>query len=156
MKKVIWLAAVVVLVSVTGLLPFAGTDIAKLHPVEVLIVSKNEDDLLLQTDSGMVGTGNNVEEALESLRLSSAGNIFLDTANYLIISPDIAKEITSLSDYLRPACQVYHLEGKGKVAEIGKYLECHPSQITVLDYLQGKMNIPLLIMEGESIRIEQG
>ena len=155
MKKVIWLVAVIVTVAITGLLPFAGTDIAKLHPVEVLIVSRSEDGLLLQTDSGMLGTGKNVEEALQTLRLSSEGNIFLDTANYLLISPDCTEEIVTLWNYVRPACQVYHFKGEGKYEKIGKYLESHPSQTTVLGYLQGEINVPMLIMEEESVRIEQ-
>ena len=155
MKKVIWLVAVIVTVAITGLLPFAGTDIAKLHPVEVLIVSRSEDGLLLQTDSGMLGTGKNIEEALQTLRLSSAGNIFLDTANYLLISLDCTGEIVTLWNYVRPACQVYHFKGEGKYEKIGKYLESHPSQTTVLGYLQGEINVPMLIMEGESVRIEQ-
>ena len=59
------------------------------------------------------------------------------------------------SDLVRPACQVYHFKGEGRYENIGKYLESHPSQITVLGYLQGKIGVPTLIMEGERVRIEQ-
>ncbi len=156
MKKVILLVAVIVIVTITGLLPFAGTDIAKLHPIEVLAVSRAGGILRLQTDSGMLGSGENIEEALQNLRLSSAGNIFLDTANYLLIAPDCTEEIVTLWNYIRPACQVYYFKGDGKYKEIGNYLESHPSRATVLGYIQGEADIPLLIMEGESVRIEQG
>lgn len=155
MRKVIWLVAVITTVAITGLLPFAGTDIAKLHPVEVLIVSRSEGGLLLQTDSGMYGIGENVEDALQKLRLQSAGNVFLDTANYLLVATECEEEIRSLWDYVRPACQVYHFKGEGRYEDIGKYLESHPSQITVLGYLQGEIGVPTLIMEGERVRIEQ-
>ena len=155
MKKVILLVAVIALVSSTGLLPFDGTDIAKLHPVEVLMVSHIGNALLLQTDSGMSGTGENIEEALLSLRLSTSGNIFLDTANYLLVTQDCKEQIIRLWDYVRPACQVYYYKGEGKYEEIGKYLESHPSQATVLRCVQEEVDIPLLVMEGESVRIVQ-
>lgn len=154
MKKVVWLVAVITIVTATGLLPFSGTDIAKLHPVEVLIVSRSEDGLHLKTDSGMAGKGKNVAEALQNLRLSSAGNIFLDTVNYLLIASDCTEEIITLWNYVRPACQIYYFNGEGDCEKIGRYLESHPSQTTVLGYLQGQVNAPLLILEGESIRIE--
>lgn len=155
MKKVMLLAAVIALVALTGLLPFAGMDIAKLHPVEVLMVSRSGDTLLLRTDSGMFGYGKDIEEALLNLRLSTSGNIFLDTANYLLLAPNCTDVVISLWNYVRPACQVYYFEGEGQYEEIGKYLESHPSQATVLRCVQGEVDIPFLTMDGEEIRIEQ-
>jgi hypothetical protein len=155
LKRVLLLAIGVSFVVLAGLLPFDGTDIAKLHPVEVLAVSRKGDAYVLQTDSGMKGVGKNVEEALHDLQLSTAGNIFLDTANYLLISPDCADVIMPLWNCIRPACQVYYYECEGIYAEIGRYLESHPSQATVLRCLQGEKEIPRLRIEGEKIRIDR-
>ncbi|MBE6926379.1 MAG: hypothetical protein E7461_06005 [Ruminococcaceae bacterium] len=155
MRKVLLLATIVVLVALVGLLPFDGTDIGKLHPVEVLAVSRKDGTLLLQTDSGMSGTGKNVDDALSALRLSSSGNIFLETANYLLIGQDCTDEVASFWEFVRPACQVYYFKGRGPIGEIGDFLESHPSRATVLRCIQGAGEIPLIVLEGESVRLER-
>ena len=153
MKKVILMATIVAIVSAAGFMPFDGTDIAELHPVEVLIVSRNGNDLILETDSGMHGTGKGVQEALLDLKNSTSGNIFLDTVNYLLVAPDCVDKIASLWDYIRPACQVYSFKGEGEYSKIGKYLKTHPSEATVLRCMQKVKRISILIMEGEKFHI---
>jgi hypothetical protein len=151
-KTVLWFLAIAI-VSAAGFLPFKGTDVSKLQPVEVLVLQYKEGLYTISGEDGLIGYGEDVLSALEDLKATASGEVFLETANYLLISEDCLACIEELSDFLRPACQLYQLEGEGVLASIAKYLENHPSDITLLSYKQNMSQIPRLIVQGEVYRI---
>ena len=153
MKKMLILALAASLVLFTDSLPFTGTDVAKLHPVEVLIIRRDGELLSATTDSSIIGIGMDVSQALADLKEAAPGEIFLDTVNYLLLSVECTDVLDSLFDYLRPACQVYYLEGAGDLADVGKYLQSHSSDVTLLACKQGEREIPTLTVRGEVFAI---
>lgn len=156
MKKLVLWALVIVVISVADMLPFTGTDVAKLHPIEVLIVQQNNGILSISTDSGITGFGKDVPQALSDLKLVAAGEVFLETANYVLLSPDCSDVIDSFFAYIRPACQIYLFEGEGDWYQVSKYLESHPSNATLLACKRGETNIPkIIVQEGEFRLAEQ-
>jgi hypothetical protein len=156
MKKLVLWALVIVVISVSDMLPFAGTDVAKLHPIEVLIVQRNNDILSISTDSGITGFGEDVPQALSDIKLVAAGEVFLETANYVLLSPDCSDVIDSFFAYIRPACQIYLFEGEGDWYQVSKYLESHPSNATLLACKRGEAYVPkIIVQEGEFRLAEQ-
>lgn len=155
MKKAIVYLAAITVIATTGILPFDGTDVEKLHPVEVLVFQYNKGMLSVTTDSGLSGFGTDVRQVFEDLKLAAPGEIFLDTVNYVLLAPNCINEISSLYFYLRPACQVYLFEGEGKFTNIGEYLESHASNATILDCIRGESKIPLLTIQNEVYRIAE-
>ncbi len=153
MRKMMLYAAAIAVIGFVGLLPFRGTDVGKLHPVEVLVVSVSNNGIVIETDTQLRGTGETLVAAIEDINLTSAGEIFLDTANYVLVSSESKPLLAELYNYLRPACQVYEFSGRGKWDNVAKYLESHPSDLTVLGYRQGKTNVTRLIVSGEGYRI---
>ncbi len=143
----------IALIAVTGLLPFSGTDVAKLQPVEVLILRQNNGLFTISTNDGLSGTGADTESALADLKLTAPGEVFLETANYLLVAPDCLEVVTELYSCLRPACGLYLMEGDGNLEQIGEYLESHPSEITLLSYRQGRAELPRLMIQGEVYRL---
>ena len=156
MKKLVLWALVIVVISVADMLPFTGTDVAKLHPIEVLIVQQNNGILSISTDSGITGFGKDVSQAISDLKLVAAGDVFLETANYVLLSPGCEDVIDTLFAYIRPACQIYLFEGEGNWSQVAKYLESHPSKATLLACKRGEPYIPkIIIQEGEFRLAEQ-
>ncbi len=153
MKKTLIFAFAIGFVLLADLLPFAGTDVAKLHPVEVLIVKREEEKLSISTDSGFTGFGQDIEGAFADLKEVVPGKVLLETANYVLLTGECADELDALFAYLRPACQVYYIEGTGDMKNIAKYLQSHPSDATLLTCKQGKTEIPTVITQGEVYRI---
>lgn len=153
MRKMMLCIAAIAITGFAGLLPFFGTDVGKLHPVEVLVVTAKGDGITVETDTGLHGAGITVEAAIENLRLTSAGEIFLDTANYLLLSGESVHLLNGFSGFLRPACQVYVYSGDGKWDNVAKYLESHPSNVTILGYKQGKTDVAKLSVHGEDYKI---
>lgn len=155
MRKMMLCTIAIAIIGFAGLLPFNGTDVGKLHPVEVLVLSDDGETVVLETDTGLRGTGNTMEQAIENLRRTSAGEIFLDTVNYALVTKGSEYLIDMLYDYLRPACQIFVFTGDAQWDEIAKYLESHPSKVTILGYRQGMRRIPELVVKGEDYKIEK-
>ena len=155
MKKMLLYALAIIFICFSDMLPFAGTDVAKLHPVEVLIVRRESELLSISTDSGLTGFGADIPQALSDLKVAAPGEILLETANYVLLAPECADVLDMLFAYLRPACQVYYFEGTGELAEVAKYLQSHPSDATLLTCKRGETEIPTLIVQGEVYRIAE-
>lgn len=155
MRKFILYLVVITIIAAAGLFPFEGTDVGELHPVEVLILQYENGMLSVSTDSGLAGFGDDLQHALKDLKLTTPGEVFLDTVNYVLLAPDCINEINSLYFYLRPACQVYLFEGEGEFKEVGKYLEGHPSNLTILDCIRDEVKVPLLTIQNEVYRIAE-
>lgn len=155
MKKMILCIVAIAITGFVGLLPFSGTDVGRLHPVEVLAVSVADERIKVETDTGIEGTGKSLKAAIEDLKQTSAGKIFMETANYLLVNEDGISLLPELFALLRPACQVFIFAGSGKLDNISKYLESHPSDVTLLRYMQGEKDIPQLSFQGEVYKVDR-
>ncbi len=153
MRKTVLCFLAIAIVSITGYLPFRGTDVSKLKPVEVLVLQSKDGLYSISGEDGIIGYGKDMQQALLDLRSTASGEVFLETANYLLVSENCMACIGELSAFLRPACQLYQLEGEGVLKSIAKYLESHPSNVTLLSYRQNASEIPRLIIQGEVYRV---
>lgn len=143
MKKWGYFLSVVLGVSVLGGLSSAGTDVVKLQPVEVVVVQK-EEKIRIQTDAGNWGVGNSLEEAIENLHTVTPAEVFLDTAEYVLIKQNCVNLLPELMGYLRPSCAVCLLEGEALPEGVAQFLQIHQPGITLLEYRAGITNIPVL------------
>ncbi len=155
MKKLVLWVLVIGAICIADMLPFTGTDIAKLHPIEVLVVKRENAILSVSTDSGLTGFGTDVQQAISDLKLAAPGEVFMETANYVLLTSECTDAIDGLFAYIRPACQIYLFEGEGEWSNVAKYLESHPSDATLLACRRGETQIPKLIVEGEEYRLAE-
>ena len=87
------------------------------------------------------------------LHKAAPGNVFLETANYLLLFQDVKVTAEDFWEFLRPACLVYICDEKPDLDKVAKLLESHPSGVTLLSWRNGAMNFPHLMQEGESVRV---
>ena len=85
MKRVIIYSCILILLLFS---PVAKLDVADLEPVEVVYLYKESGNTVLQTDTDAKGKGEDVLAALDDLRQTTSGVVYLDTARYLLIAPD--------------------------------------------------------------------
>ena len=106
MKKWMFLAAVLIAVAVLSRRPHPARDVAKLEPIQTLYVYINGTELSIETDTGAKGTGKTLTEAAADMKANASGEIFLDTAEFLLLDPnaEITEEFHTL---LRPTCKRY-------------------------------------------------
>ena len=129
MKK--WLYPMAFLAAaILSRLPHPAVDIARLDPVRAIYLYMDGAELTIETDSGDSGTGADLEAAYAALRTNAHREIFLDTAEYLILDPDVP--ITeAFYELLRPTTQVVCSNKKPNLETISDYLTIHPPEITL-------------------------
>lgn len=153
MKRICWFLAGLLVASAIGKMPFSGTDVAQLQPVEVIRIQKDGDLIQIETDTGDTGRGIDLGSAFQNLKDSTVGKIFLETADYLLIAKDMVKHLPALAEYLRPACGVCESDGQEDLGTVGSFLQAHEPEITISDCQDGHTELPRLITSEERMKL---
>lgn len=136
MKKLLGILLVAAVLGALGLLPFRSVDAAKLLPVKTVIVAKSGDEYTVDIGAGVRAVGKTLREALDRLREEVTGEVFLPTAEQVIITEpaDGAVEAVAEETEFRPAAGIYRTpESEPDPEAMGAYLDSHPSNVTILD-----------------------
>ena len=130
MKRIAVYAA---LLASTLLFPMRGMDIGKLRPVGLIQLYKEEGTVCIVTDTGDSGRGKTVDEAIRNLEDTTAGVIFLDTADYLLVS-ETAKDVAAeLARYVKPAIDLCIAEKDIDPVLAAEYLAVHHPKVKMRD-----------------------
>lgn len=121
MRKVLYVLLLVALLFV----PLNRVNVADLLPVEAVAVYMDGDWVVLETDTEHTGRGTTVKEALADLKENTPAVVYLDTAEYLLVSADAAEQIDSLRPYLKSSVKVCMCMAPGRVKDVVEYLEIH-------------------------------
>lgn len=121
-----------------------GTDVAKLEPARLMWVENVGGGVSLRTDMDHTGWGKNLEAAVQDMEMTAFGQVFLDTAEYLLISPDALRWLPELSELLRSSCQVCLADGVADLAAATEYLAAHKPDYALQDWRKGEKTLPVL------------
>lgn len=121
----------IVVVAAAMLVPIERTDVGELQPVELIHMYREGKQIVLGTDTEDSGHGATVEEAFRNLEDTTPGIIFLDTADYLMVSENAEDLIGELRSYLKPCVRVCVAEKGIKLAEAAEYLAIHSPKATI-------------------------
>lgn len=141
MKWICYLAAVAAVL----LLPSERMDIGKLKPVELIRMSMQDNQIVLKTDTGDIGKGETLELAVENMKKTTAGIIYLDTAEYLLLDRDMEENVESISNYLKDDVQLYQCRGEINLEDAAAYLDIHGSGKKLRNW-KGS-DLPMLVYE---------
>ncbi len=114
-----------VILALLFLVPVERLDVAKLEPVQTVAISKENGMILLQTDTKDTGRGQTAKDALRDLEERTSGVIYLDTAEYLLVTEEALDSVDALDAYLSRKVRVSLWDGKGSVEEAARYLRVH-------------------------------
>lgn len=132
---------------------FAGADIGKLQPVQVVRVMVEDQNVYIQTDTGNWGSGPTLSAAIKNMKETASAEIFLDTAEYLLITDSAIPLVSELSSYLRPSCVLCREAGQADLALAGQYLQAHPLKTTLIRWQAEQGKLPILIAEEERMTL---
>lgn len=144
MKRWILYIAIFVVVAILGTIPFRGTDIAKLAPVEVVWLSQSGGRVHLETDTGDMGEGENVQAALNDMKAAAPGAVFLETADFLIVEQGDEELLTQVYEVLRPTCMVCISKKMPDMKAVAKFLAAHEPELTLRQYRVQRGELPIL------------
>lgn len=125
-----------------------GTDIAELEPAQVLWVDE-AGAVEVRTDMGQMGRGRNLDEAVRDMEQTAAGRVFLETAEYLLVTPGGATRLDELCRLLRPSCKVCLINGNVDLEMAANYLAVHKPAVTLGDFQKGEWRLPILYIKEE-------
>ena len=130
MKKWLYLIGALATVGILSRLPHPARDIAKLKPIRTVYLYMDQGRLCIETDTGDSGSGADLTEATADLRSRADGEIFLDTAEFLLLAPEV--EITpDFYTHLRPGCKVCYTDTTPDLEAATEYLAAHPPETTL-------------------------
>lgn len=127
-------------------IPVERLDVGKLEPVQAVWMHKEADRIVLETDTEDQGIGRSVDEALADLEKRCLGIIYLDTAQYLLVSEDAVDQIEHLRRHLKGSVKVCLWKGRGQVKDGAKYMAAHESGCKLSEWKQG-IKLPSLPIE---------
>ena len=119
--------ALVLIAAAASAMPFERNDVAQLVPVEALVISAEDGELMLN-GGACKGRGKTWEDAWKDLKESAEGTVFLSTTEYVVLTGGAAKMLQNVAwnTELRPAAELY--AGLGQTLDpenIAKYLSAH-------------------------------
>lgn len=131
-------------------------DIGKLKPVEAVRISVDSDRVVIQTDTDDTGTGDNVTKAIENLKKTTEGVLYLDTADYLIVTENAEDKLWELESTMRRGCRIVLERDFVDLKRTAKFLSAHDSKLTLRQYLNGESELPQLVAENGRISLVSG
>ena len=122
MKKIL---LYILLLGAALIIPVEGTDVGKLLPVELVQLDKMGDTVVISTDAGATGTGETVKAAIRDMEKTAAGIVFLDTADYLLVTESAMEEVESIKEQLKPSVRVCIQHVEMNLKDAAAYLSVH-------------------------------
>lgn len=151
MRKMVWY---LILIIGALMIPAEKTDIGNMKPVELVQLERNGDRVMIRTDMGAEGQGQDVTEALENLNRMSDGIIYLDTADYLLVDMDAAADVVELAEVLKASTRVCWAEKKIDPEKAAAFLRIHQPQTQFKDW-DAENRQEILRTTGEKLALEK-
>lgn len=148
MKKKLWYLLLGLAALTLYLLPSPGQDAMTIRPVEVVCLTGEGNGVQILTDTGAAAGGTTLQDALERLHAEAAEEIFLDTADYLLIGEGCEDLLPEVMALLRPSCVVCRFRGKPQMEQVGRFLRQHRPTLTLARYRAGVRDFSILKTEG--------
>ena len=113
----------VVILGLLFLAPVEQLDVAKLEPVQTISLRFTDGEIELETDTGNKGRGKNIADAVNDLEEKTPGVVYLDTAQYLLVTEEASPYVETLRHYLQTEILVSMWDGSASVKSAAKYLD---------------------------------
>lgn len=146
----IWLGVLALVLSVVWE-EGPGTEVAKLEPVRLLKVDAGPGWVSVASDLGHFGFGGDLEKAIGDMELTAVGQVFLDTAEYLLVTPEAQSHIPELARILRPNCRLCLDGGTEDLPLAAEYLEVHRPECALGRYARWDRSPQTLYSRGERL-----
>lgn len=146
MKRVI---LYIVILAVLFWLPVQRADVGQLRPVQLISFYLENDTFVLATDTGDIGSGRTVSEAFENLKQTTPAVIYLDTAEFLLVTPDALTYLSQLDGYVKQNVKLCLQETPLNPQKAAQYLAVQKHLPKIQQYAGEKL--PALRSTGERL-----
>ena len=133
----------IVILAALLVLPQKRVDVSKLIPVQTVSIYKEEDWVVIQTDTDHHGIGATARQALQNLKDTAAGILYLDTAEYLLLTKDTVEAAEELRQELKPSVRLCLTTKQVDLTEVAKFLRVH-GVLPKLKHWKTSQELPVL------------
>lgn len=134
------------------MVPAERADIGKLKPVEVVYVAREASGVRIETDTGDAGQGGTLEKAFQDLKATTAGLIFLDTADYLLLDANAAELLDHMDVFLKPGVWVCETDPGVDLKEAAEFLAVHRPGMMLKERKLRQIG-ERLVLDGERMKL---
>lgn len=106
-------------------IPVERSDLGKLKPVETVSIYESDGLVTVKTDTEDEGSGGSLEEAILNMKESASGIIYLDTADYLLVTEGTEVWIPELGSVLKESVRICKADAQVDVTIAASYLSVH-------------------------------
>lgn len=139
--------------AITLMFPGKGTDIGELLPVELVSLTVEQGKIVARTDTGDLGIGETLSDAMEDLKASAPGKVFLETADYLLLAPQTEENWNGLDDWFRPGTLTFGVGENVNPEEAAAFLRSHTGGVPLNRLGEQKME-KVICSEGR-VKLEE-
>ena len=131
--------------------PAERTDVADLRPVQTVALYETTDGYLIETDTGDLGRGGTVDAAYQDLMGTTPGVIYLDTAEFLLVSENSQSRIPEIGKYLKRSVRCCTVLGECDLEEASIFLSVH-NDLPQISYWGFGEQLPVLDCTAQRIK----
>ena len=142
----------ILLMAAALLVPVERADVGKLRPIETVSVYKENGWVVLRTDTDDIGIGGTAMQALQNMKDSASGIVYLDTAQYLLIDKEAEDAAEELRQALKDRVKLCFAAKEIEPADATKYLSAHSDLPQMRTWEMGQ-ELPVLMQYGERLII---
>ena len=147
MRRIILYIGILALIVAAPVKPM---DIEKLRPVQIVSVYKQSDWTVIETDTGDKGIGGTARQALQNMKDTSEGIIYLDTAEYLLVTKQTEEATRELIAELKLSVRMCMTTGVEDLKQAVLYLKAHGGLPKLKAWVKGA-ELPVLSTFGDSL-----
>ena len=126
--------------------PLQRIEIANLKPIEAIWINNDMEFVKIETDTGDLGFGKTIEEAVDDLKKNSTGIIYLDTAKFVFADEMSNGELIAFKPFVKRNVRLCIWSGEGSFADAVQYADAHDIGVRYKDWEQGS-NLPEIELE---------
>lgn len=120
-----------IIVAITVAFAPHGTDVGKLQPIEIIKVSKENNLVMIETDTGDSGKGVTFPQALQNMKEMSTGIVIAETAEYLLLEQGAEAYLEEIKHELKGNVKVCRIQGEADYVSVSEYLNIHSPKETL-------------------------
>ena len=157
MRPMVLLLVLAAALSLFGLTPFSGRDIADLTPTELLVFSSAEGGVTVKTEDGLAAWGREISHALSALRAAAPGQLYLATVDRVVFTFSPVPAEALLESGLRPGTAVYFSPQVEDVKALNEYLSARKGGVTLGQLGQAPQSpVPTLVPGETGLYLKEG
>ena len=148
-RRIIYL----VLIAAVLFAPVDRVNINLLHPIELVYVYKEKNQVMIKTDGADAGEGNSLQEAVANMVAMSSGIVYLDTVKYLLVDKELQASIGEMKTLVNGNARLCLIDGNLEIMDILLYIRTRKNLPRLEQWKQGE-KLPILTCEKNFKKVE--